>query len=186
MPGTLNKSGFSLIELIVVIALMGLMATIAISSNRSLFPGADRKKFLAQLERLTSFAWHDAQATGKIHTIFFDIRNSQVRVQIDSGQRDSSGKIISQPIKRAYLNTSTPIPKNIQIKQFIIEGLDESGKGGKVETAYFYLMPNGLTQQVTINLLDVKDKVGSGRARQIGLVLNPFTARFKEYDTFQK
>ncbi len=185
MPGTLNKSGFSLIELMVVIALIGLMATIGFPSYRALFPGADRKKFLVQLDRLTSFAWRNAQETGKIQSILFDDKNHLVHVQIDSGQRDSSGKIILQPVKRAYLNTSIAIPKNLQIKNFIIEGYDEASKG-KLETAYFYIMPNGLTQHVTINMNDVKDKVGTGRARQISLVLNPFTARFKEYDAFQK
>lgn len=185
MPGTCDKQGFSLIELIVVIALIGIMATIAVSSYKALFPSSERKKFISQLNQLTSFAWKNAQITQRIHTIFFDIKNGKVRVQIDSGKRASGNKIVSQDIKRNYFSTSITIPRNIQIKNFIIEGFDEASKG-KLETVYFYIMPNGLAQQVTINFIDTKDKVGGGRARQIGLVLNPFTAQFKEYDTFQK
>jgi len=47
-------------------------------------------------------------------------------------------------------------------------------------------MPDGLSQDVIINFIDSQDPLPDGKMRQIGLVLNPFTVQFKEYDSFQK
>lgn len=183
MSGTC-KQAFSLIELLVAIAIVLLMATISVPAYKQLFPDIERNNFLSKLERLTTFAWQNALSTNKIHAVLFDIKDRQVRVQVDSGARDTTGKITLQNIKGAHVQTSIAIPKSLEIKNFIIEGFDEMSKGQR-ETAYFYIMPDGLAQRVTINMIDTKHRIG-GRARQIGLVLNPFSARFKIYDQFQK
>lgn len=183
MSGTC-KQAFTLIELLVAIAIILLMATISVPAYKKLFPDVERNSFLSQLEQLTTFAWNNALSTNKIHVVLFDIKERQIRVQIDSGKKDSTGKIIHQPLKGAHLQTSTAIPKNIEIKNFIIESFDEASKG-RLEQAYFYIMPDGLAQQVTINMVDTAQRI-AGRARQIGLVLNPFSARFTIYDQFQK
>ena len=185
MSGTC-KQAFTLIELLVAIAIILLMATISVPAYKSLFPNIERNNFLSQLEQLTTFAWHNALTTNKIHAIVFDVRerHRQVRVQVDSGQRETTGKIVLANIKNAHVQTSVAIPPTLEIKNFIIEGFDEASKG-RLEQAYFYIMPDGLAQRVTINMIDTKHRIG-GRARQIGLVLNPFSARFKVYDQFQK
>ncbi|MCL5875167.1 MAG: prepilin-type N-terminal cleavage/methylation domain-containing protein [Candidatus Dependentiae bacterium] len=183
MSGTC-KQAFTLIELLVAIAIILLMATISVPAYKRLFPNIERNNFLSKLEQLTTFAWNNAVNTNKIHAILFDIKEGQVRIQVDSGKRETIGKIVLQNIKGAHLQTSTAIPKNIEIKNFIIEGFDEASKG-RLEQAYFYIMPDGLAQQVTINMVDTAQRI-AGRARQIGLVLNPFSARFTIYDQFQK
>ena len=74
-----------------------------------------------------------------------------------------------------------------QIKQFNIEGFDEMsryGVGRKTTEMWFYIMPDGLTQEVTINALDTKD-LKNNKPRPFSLVLSPFSAIFKYYDTFQ-
>jgi hypothetical protein len=60
-----------------------------------------------------------------------------------------------------------------------------AGSGGKTTRIFFYVIPEGLSQEVTINFIDKKDSI-DGRARMIGLVLNPFTVQFKVYDRFAK
>ena len=47
-------------------------------------------------------------------------------------------------------------------------------------------MPDGMAQDVIINLVDTKDFLPDESARPVGLVLNPFSVQLKEYDTFQK
>jgi hypothetical protein len=42
-----------------------------------------------------------------------------------------------------------------------------------------------MAQNVVINFLDTQD-LRDDQPRQVALVLNPFTALFKTYDTFQK
>ena len=51
---------------------------------------------------------------------------------------------------------------------------------------WFYVVPDGMTQRVTINMTDGNDIDSGGRPAKIGLVLNPFNAQFAAYDTFKK
>ncbi len=78
-------------------------------------------------------------------------------------------------------------PKNLEIKNFYVEGSDEMERiagrpDGKI---WFFVVPSGLAQNVIINFIDTLDRVNN-KPRTIGLVLNPFSAQFKVYDTFQK
>ena len=58
-------------------------------------------------------------------------------------------------------------------------------EGRQTTELWFFIVPEGLAQDVVINLLDMRDK-DRGKAKQVGLVLNPFAAQFKSYDSFQK
>ena len=59
-------------------------------------------------------------------------------------------------------------------------------KFGTTDNVWFFIIPDGLTQEVTINFVDYDDMLPNGDARQFGLVLNPFSAQFKLYDTFKQ
>jgi hypothetical protein len=54
-----------------------------------------------------------------------------------------------------------------------------------VQELWFFLVPEGLAQQVTINMIDTVDTFDD-KPRHIGLVLNPFLMQFKVYDAFAK
>lgn len=51
---------------------------------------------------------------------------------------------------------------------------------------WFYVVPDGMAQRVTINMTDSQDIDSGGRPAKIGLVLNPFNAQFTAYDTFKR
>lgn len=183
-----SKSGFTLIEILVAIALVGLLATVVIPNFKNLSASKDRQTFIGQLNALTLFAWQQALITRKMHAMVFDIKKRMIRVEATTGEL-KEGKPILAPLKRAHLKTAIAVPKNIEIKNFVIEGYDEIGRAGQgaetIET-FFYIMPDGLTQRVTINFIDTKDKNSAKKPRQFGLVLNPFNGQFKAYDSFQK
>jgi len=184
-----NKSAFTLIELLVVIALIGIMATIVVPNFRNRSPKRERQLFIGQINGLTRFAWQQALITKKLHAIVFDFKNNQVRVEQATGTiKDGMPEL--KPLKRTYIKTAAPIPKTIQIKNFIIEGFDEITKsvGGASEAyeTFFFIPPDGLTQAITINFIDTKDVNAARKPRQFGLVLNPFTAQFTTHDSFQK
>jgi prepilin-type N-terminal cleavage/methylation domain-containing protein len=186
---TFSKKGFTLIELLVVIALIGLLTTVVIPNFRKLSPKKERQLFIGQLNGLTRFAWQQALTTKKLHALVFDFKNNQMRVEQATGTvKDGMPEL--KPVKRTYIKTATAIPKTIQIKNFIIEGFDEITKsvGGASKTyeTFFFILPDGLTQAVTINFIDTKDVNAARKPRQFGLVLNPFTAQFTTHDSFQK
>lgn len=179
-----KKSGFTLLEILIAIAIIASLMTLIPYVGKK--PRYEREEFIARLNSLCQFAWQQALITRKLHSVKFDFNKHVVTVQRDTGERDADGLPKTEPTKGP--RSKFTYPAHLEIKQFFIEDSDEmkgAGSGSKTSTAFFYIIPEGLTQEVTINFIDKKDSI-DGKARTVGLVLNPFTAQFKVYDKFAK
>ena len=163
------------------------MLSIAIPNFRKLLPRREREAFIGKVNAITRLAWQRALIERKVHRIVFNFKNNEFWMEEPTGTTKLD-EMEFKRVKGGYAITSGKIPKSIKIKNFIIEGFDEMtrrGAGGTDES-WFFIMPDGLTQTVIINLLDTKQLNAAGKPRQFGLVLNPFNAQFKVYDSFQK
>ncbi len=167
------SKGFSLLEVVVVIALMAMIATIVVPrlTRRRV---ALKQQFTEQLNGLTRTAQLSAMMTGTLHRIFFDIKNGRIIIQQEAAQRDSQGHKQFVPLKIPYVTTSLPISKELDIDQFLVKGkkMMQSGEGIQFTGAWFYIVPEGMTQEVT---LEVKERDTS---KKFSLTVNPFTALF--------
>ncbi len=181
-----RRAGFTLIELLIAILIIAMIMAAVVPYMQQRGPGYERKQFVAQLNALVQFAWQQAIISHKTHRVLFDFNERKATVERDI-TRTVAGKKLSFEAIKGVTGTSMTWPSFIVIKQFMIEGFDEMQRftGGASKTVWFYIIPDGMTQQVTINGIDKEDKV-DGKLRQFGLVLNPFMAQFKEYDVFQK
>jgi len=183
------KSGFLLIELLVVMVLIGIMTAVVLPNLQQRVPGHKRQVFVAQMNALLKFATDRALVTNAVHRLLVDFANKKVTLQAETAA--SKAKTAAkyepefEPVKATGLLTTLPWPSGIEVRNFYIQGEDEFAKRKSTEEIWFFIMPNGLTQDVIINIADANDKT-DGKARQVGLVLNPFTAQFKLYDTYQK
>lgn len=184
-----NRLGFTLIEIMVAIAVIALLATIIAPSARVRRPGAERKQFIAHLNGLMRLASQQAIVHRKLHRVLFRLKDNKmfkVEVQVKGEGKDIKGEQIFTTIKAPYLSSSIEWPKNLSVKQFMIEGKDEKEREGRISTEFwFFIIPEGLAQDVIINMVDLNDGP-RGKQQQIGLVLNPFSVQFKSYDSFQK
>ncbi|MFC1845561.1 hypothetical protein ACFLX2_00360 [Candidatus Dependentiae bacterium] len=184
----MTKPGIGLIELLLAIALLGVMAAIVIPNLGTGGAREQREQFITDLNLITKFAWQKAVVTNKIHKIEFDMGMRQVTVMQASKKIDAEGKPTFEPIQHSYMNTKIKIPSQLIFRNFYVETFDEMaryGAGKRTDAVWFYVVPEGLSQSVIINIVDIKDKV-AGRGKTIGLVLNPFSAQFGVYDEFKK
>ncbi len=180
----IGKKGFTLIELLIAIAIIGIMMAAIIPMFRQQ-PGYERKQFVARLNSLVQFAWQQAIITQEVHRVLFNFKERKASIERNITKTPAVKKLDFEPVKGS--DTTMTWPNSISIKQFLVEGFDEMKRftGRGAETIWFYIIPDGMTQQVTINGIDKEDVI-ENKPRQFGLVLNPFLAQFKEYDTFQK
>ncbi len=187
MFGIINRIGFTLFELLIVIAIIAVLGAIIMPNLQRTTPRYEREAFIARLNALVQLGWQQAVIKHKIHKVQFDVGKNIVSLHQDTGQRDLGGDPLFKPVKGLYLSTSFTWPDQFRIKQFFVEGFDEMSRfvGRKTAEIWFYLMPEGMTQDVVINMVDTKD-LRNRKPRPVGLVLNPFTAQFKVYDTLQK
>lgn len=185
--GMNSKRGFTILELLIVILIMGIIGSVVMPNLKRTTPRYEREAFLARLNALTQLAWQQALIEHKIVQVLIDVSKKRVSLLIDTQEPDRSGDLTFKPLIGLVQETEIIIPDQIEFKQVIIEGFDMMAKftRAKTEEMWFYVIPEGLTQDVIINCIDVKD-TKNDEPRSIGLVLNPFNAQFKIYDTFQK
>jgi prepilin-type N-terminal cleavage/methylation domain-containing protein len=184
MSGNSKPSGFTLIEILVAIALVVAMATIVIPNLTRLSPRYNRDHFIGHLQTLTQLGWQSALASGKIHRIHFDFNKHIITLGVETGTYDKNGDPEFKKAPFYFTRPTMTWPESLQIKHFTVEGFDETERFGasrKLTETWFYIMPDGITQSVTLNVIDTKD-VRAGKPRAFSLVLSPFTATFKRYD----
>lgn len=187
MCGTKTRLGFTLVEMLVVIAIIGVLGAIVMPNLSRSTPRYEREEFIARFNALLQYAWQHALMTHRTHQITVDMTKKMIYCLIESDEKDRSGAAVFKPIVNPTHDTTCPMPDQFVIKQFFIEGFDMMAKysNKKSEKVWFYIIAEGLTQDVVLNFIDTKDTYDN-KPRHIGLVLNPFSAQFKEYDAFQK
>ena len=181
-----NKPGFTLIELIIVLAIIGILATIVVPNFRGRSPERRRKEFISRINALVQVAWQDAVATRKLHRVVFDLKKNNMSLETQTNKKAATGDPVFESMRTRYLNTVYEWPADtFEFKNFYIGKRDEiqltlkeTGKG----KIWFFITPEGLAQDVIMNIVDTKEQ----KLIEFSLVLNPFSAQFKEYDTFQK
>lgn len=180
--------GFTLIELVIVIMLIALLGAIVVPNLRSRNPGYERKKLFDTLEGIVNVAQLEAVKKNTVHRVFFDLKSRQIRLEAASKETTSGGAPVYKPASTPSIKSNILMPENLEIKNFFIKGRDELGaaRGHSTDTLWFYITPEGVAQEVIINMLDTNDLGANNNPAQASAVLNPFTLQFTLYDEFQQ
>ncbi len=177
--------GFTLLEILIALLIVGLMGAIIIPNLTGRTARYEREAFISELNRITQFAWQQSIMTNKMHRVLFNFEQNNIVVEKQLNDATEKKEVFG-PITGAYVESDMKIPAQLRMKQFFVEGQDELGRfvGRATKDAWFYIFSDGTTQQVTINMVDIKDKKNN-KPRPVGLVLNPFTAQFAVYDEYK-
>lgn len=177
-----RNSGFSLLEILVVMFIIGFMTTFGLRVLRNVRPAFKQEQFVDNVRTLLAVAWQRALSTGKVHRVYFDLEKRVMATEMQTNEPQEDKEVFA-PITRAYDAASFTWPKSITFKEFYIQGTNGLNTGGrKTNAIWFYVVPDGMVQEVIIN---IEEAVGDS-SLPLSLVINPFTAQLATYETFQK
>lgn len=180
------QPGFSFIELMVVLALLGLLGAFVVPNIFKSNRGAEQKKLLISFKTMVQDATLRAITTNQIHQIFFDITNECIQLRIyDPQSLESNQHKKFRLVKDSQFLTQIPFFKQFVIKNFFINGVDEVKVGNTMYDVSFYIMPDGTSQPIVINCID-ENEIGSTQNPTFSIVVNPFYARVLTHETFQE
>lgn len=157
------KKGFSLIELTIVILIIGIIASLGLPR---FFRGSRTKseQFIAQLTGLVRDGVQLALQTNEPQKVLFNLMAKKVELQ----------SIADNKTRR-----SMNIPSGVEVEDLLINGKSPFVGGGEKRTVYFLINPDGISQEVTLILIDHAVKSRNPRAGRYEFYLNPFTGVFR-------
>jgi prepilin-type N-terminal cleavage/methylation domain-containing protein len=166
-----KQKAFSILELVVAIAVIGTLLTVAIPQFIGRSAAAERQRFVEELNLMLNAAYINAIDTHTSHRIIYDFKQSlfSVEHEVKTGEYESLGS--------ALAHATCDVPVGYIFEQFIINNKDEMATSSERSTAWFFLSENGVPQEVR---LTVALDEGKGK---MWLVLNPFLVQFIAYDT---
>ncbi|MBT6131223.1 prepilin-type N-terminal cleavage/methylation domain-containing protein [bacterium] len=175
------RPGFSFLELIVVIMIMGLMAAVVVVSIRPASSSKIRKGFVRDLNSLAYSARLAALKSNQAHRVYFQFVDKTIKIQ-----SVNKAKSELESVKYTALLSSRPelvnIPEQASFDAFFVEGKNEMG-AAQLKDAWFFITGQGLAQEV---VLHVRDEAAKTEHKRYSLVLNPFSAQFELFQGFVK
>jgi prepilin-type N-terminal cleavage/methylation domain-containing protein len=180
--------GFTLVELLVVIALIGLVTLVSLPTVSSMFQvslGTASREIATTIKE----AYNSAMITGKVHRVAYDLKEHQYWVEsgptttlldteatrekeerrrkfktsIDAEEAPSSPFGIDKSVTRSKKS----LPRGVEFEDILSERDKEPLSEG---TAYTHIFPSGITERTLIHLKDTQK-------HQLTLVVETITGK---------
>lgn len=183
-----NKPGFSLLEIVIVIALIGLLFAVGLPNLMGRKKLNERNEFFSELNTVMSEIWLRGLEKNVIHQVTFDLEHRKFVVKEKTENLDADKKPVFAPIPLYFAHAQYQWPESFEIQQLFVQNKDELATGGisrTTENVWFYIMPGGASQEVIVNIVD-QESDSDLEGKPFSIVLNPFTVQCEMYDHFQK
>lgn len=172
----MKKTGFTLIELMIVLAILGLVSALVLPNFLKKSASKQRKTCIEQLNGLLHVAWQQSVTQARPYKIVFDFEKKMVTLS-QGIFSDTKKEYEYKPFNMTHLITSIRLPDEIRIKRFIVDGFDEMSRfmGGATTESWFFINNRGIAQQATI-VITQNDMPGTEFIYDI----HPFTGQLVE------
>ncbi|MCX5923128.1 MAG: hypothetical protein NTU89_01030 [Candidatus Dependentiae bacterium] len=178
-----TNAGISFIEVLVVLLLISLFASFVIPSFFRNQKGAVQKQFFSDFSHVIADTVHQAISSKKIHQVFFDFNKHEIKVKIHHITTDETDKHKQfKQIPFGEFESQMKIPEQLTIQNFFINGTDEIVQNSTTHDAWFYIMPDGTSQAININILDQQEEANN----KFSISINPFYSQVKLHDAYAK
>lgn len=193
------SSGFTLIELMVVVALIALISVMALPSISSYFQ-VSLNSSTRELASTIREAYNSTLITGELHRVAYDLKkgeywvekgpNTAVLETKESREREErrkrlrfGGKLVedkpSFSMDKTVTSKKKSLPRGVSFEDVVTEQTREPQTAESAGTAYTHIFPNGLTEQTIVHLTDSSKHHSS-------LSITPLLGRSDVYDRYMK
>lgn len=181
--GDVTAPGISFIEILVLLLLISIATSMLAPRFITNRPGKLQKQFFSELSMLIADTTYQSIMSKKVYQVFWDFNTHTIAVkkhQKMPGEPNKNRHFVDIP--KDIFHSKIKIPEQFTIRNFIVQGKDEMTTGKKLDDAWFFIMPDGTSQPVTINIDDeTQDTIA-----HFSITINPFYSQATLHDHFQK
>ena len=174
---------FTLIEIMVVIVLIGFVATIGLPRLFHRPPSSEWKTIVEDINNLVLFARQEAISNQKNYRLKFKSISKGIDFVVVEEEKDDPEKPDHKIYERAYspyFNTNYILSEYVKITG-VYHGKNETMADNKNE-GYCFVIPDGLVQDVLVHLT----RRHEGEESKASFKMMPFLGGFEYFDGFVK
>lgn len=177
-----KQLGISFIEILIILTLISVATSFVIPRFLNNKPRSAQKKFFTEFNTLIGDTVLQAVKNKTVYQIYFDLNKHKIIIKKYNEKIEEDNKHLKFEIvpKDIFLN-EIDLPSAFSIQNFFVQGKDEFSPRIKMNDAWFYIMPDGNSQAVIININDDSDN----RETKFSITINPFYSQVKLHDAFQ-
>lgn len=178
------RAAFTFIEIMIVMALIGVMATFVLPRFTQRTPQAEWPTIIDDLNNLVTFARNEAICTHKIYRLTFTHKPGHpctVVVEEENNDKEHPHKKVYSTVTSYYFNPTYTFHESVILNAFY-NGKEKTLVQDEKGSAHCYIIPDGLTQDITLHLSDKNQPDEKG----VTLRLEPFAGLFDVQDGFIK
>lgn len=180
---TSKKKAFTLIEMMVVIVLIGILATLIIPRLYMRKPEAEWQNVLDSLNNMVFFARQEAISDQKVYRLLFNAKpngsNFVVVEQEEIDEEEPTKKMYKQ-VKSYYFDTRYDFNEMIKMVAFYSNGKEQFEENKDIGLCY--VVPNGLVQDVMIRLVRKKED----KTSKVSFKMMPFKGEFIMHEGYSR